>query len=277
MSDKIGDGIRSFVKQQIHNGKIRDEAVFAGKNLEVRLFLAKPAQDVILTLRMYHIPEVTGTVAYGERQTGPHTISAQAGRQCEFRCLPYFHRNAYLVYEEADDCKIHLPQGLRSAIEDVEQLIPVIFEKGGCPVGRDYGPLVLLEPRSGIVYSDFRYGQGYSAVAMYHRKRERLQTGGGIEMTAVPVGLLLVVLACLQKKALSGRCGQGGKILYRRKIRRIQQDLHYSISPLALSELPLTIPLLEFLMKSSIVSLSSLWGNPAATFAQASVTFSPLE
>ena len=258
MSDKIGDGIRSFVKQQIHNGKIRDEAVFAGKNLEVRLFLAKPAQDVILTLRMYHIPEVTGTVAYGERQTGPHTISAQAGWRCEFRCLPDFHRDAYLVHEKADNRKIQLPKGLGTAVENGEQFILIVFKKGGCPVGGNDCPLVLLKPRTGIVHPYFLYGQRDRTVAVDHRKGKGLQPGSRIEMAAVPVRLFLIVFACFQKKALSGRCGQCGKILYRREIRRIQQDLHYSISPLALSELPLTIPLLEFLMKSSIVSLSSL-------------------
>ncbi len=136
-----------------------------------------------------------------------------------------------------------------------------------------------MQPSFGIVDADVADGKFEGSAFMHHGHGEGLAAGSGVEVAAVAVGLFLVVLTGLDicKFALPIGLGQCKHILDRRKIRRAEQDSHYSISPFGLgSNIPLTIPLLEFLMKLMMVSLSSPGEKPASTLTTASAKFNPV-
>ena len=55
---EIDDAVRTFVEKEVHDGKIRLEAVFPGEDLEIRLFKFQVLKDGVGTFRVDRLPEV---------------------------------------------------------------------------------------------------------------------------------------------------------------------------------------------------------------------------
>ena len=95
---------------------------------------------------------------------------------------------------------------------------------------------------------------------MLYREIQVLHPIGAVDAATVAVGLLLEILAGLdiKRRILRNDC----KVFYRREICYGQRQWVYSIEPLVMESEALTMPRLEFLMNSRMVSRSTDWGNP---------------
>ena len=54
----IDNTVRTFVEEEVHDGKIGLEAVFPGEDLEIRLFKFQVLKDGVGTFRVDRLPEV---------------------------------------------------------------------------------------------------------------------------------------------------------------------------------------------------------------------------
>ena len=220
---------------------------------------------------MYGLPQIFSVCFHG-LVTGKETI-----------CKPEIYRQSRLVNKKPDQGQVQVEKTFRSGFDQRKEFIPVIFEKSRSAVGGGNRPEMLRHPVFPVIDPYFPYRYLMRAVFMDDRKSKGFLSGLGIYHASVPVRLLLIVFACLQidyrRNYPVRRQGKlfrhGGEILHWREIRRTQKHRHYSSSPFALEDIPLTMPLFEFLIKSRIVSRSSLCGNPDSILAQASLTLNP--
>ncbi len=140
----------------------------------------------------------------------------------------------------------------------------------------------LPQPWGAVIHFHLSYGDVYPSFVHYGHVQPFLAVCSEDNAT-VAVGLLLIVLTGFYIRY--GRLrpvGRQGEILrycrevgYGREVCSCEEHNNYSIELLSLLSAPFTIPLLEFLMNSSIVVFSSESGKPAAIRSQASPKLYP--
>ena len=147
-SFEINDTVRPFVEKEVHDGQIRNKAVFLGKDLEIRLFQSQPLKNIIFLFGVDDIAEV----ATERRDRSAGRIGPSLGN--EIVGDTKIDGEADLFEEEADEAKIQFEERFGTAVQDGEEFITIIFEIGRTAVSGSDGAFVLGHPIDSLVDLD---------------------------------------------------------------------------------------------------------------------------
>ena len=160
---EIEDTVRSLIEKEIHYGQIRFEAVFPGKDLEIRLFQIQVGKDGVRTLGMDNLTKIL---------TRQHAAVLSLNKPVRgiFIGQAQVDPESRLVDKETQQGHIQIDQFLRPAVQKFEKLVLIVLEICGSPVGRNDCTLMLEQPRSGII--NLYFGDRYlmRAVLVYYRE-----------------------------------------------------------------------------------------------------------
>jgi hypothetical protein len=167
---QIYNTVGTFVEKEVHDGQIGHEAVFRGKDLEIRLFQIQVGENGVCALGMDDLPKVFHLrfTLIVLRQT---KIDLDAG----------------LLYKEAYQSEVEVEKTLMSTFKDSEKFILVIIEICRHAICRDYGSLMLLDPWRLVVNLYFSDWYLMGATLMNDRERKGLDTFRSVESAAVAV------------------------------------------------------------------------------------------
>ena len=143
---KINHTVRSFVEKKVDGGQIGPEAVFLGKDLEIRLFQFQGAENVIRTFRMDRFAQVAA--ADDVLTVVDNSLAGILGSES------YVSSDACLVKQETEYGSVQVYESFWFFRVYGEELIHVVLEVCGCPVRGNDGPFMLLEPDFAPIYAD---------------------------------------------------------------------------------------------------------------------------
>ena len=167
------DGGWTFVEEEVEGGEVGGEAVVA------------VAEDLV--------PGFDRDCRHGKLgMEGVAVVIGSGTGGCEIGSGGEGGRYPHFCGAPLGEAEVEIPQEGLSGFKYGEELVPVVFKKGRCVVGRCECPLRTQDPRGAVVDSDFADGCG-SRVENRHLKN--LRAVSGEDITAVPITLLLVVLA----------------------------------------------------------------------------------
>ena len=108
---QIYNTVRTFVKEEIHDGQIGLEAVFRGKDLEIRLFQIQFRKDGVRTFRMDDFTQVLHL-----------RFALIVFRQTQVNL------DASLLYKEAYQSKVKVKKTFMTSFKNGEQFILIVIE-----------------------------------------------------------------------------------------------------------------------------------------------------
>ena len=123
-----------------------NEAVFRGKDLEIRLFQSEPGHYVIVPLGMDGFTQVAAIVPC-RMEAAPRAFTVHIRIRPDIIVrFPQIHCHTCLFKKKPYKGHIQVEQGFRTGLQYGKKLVLIIFKIGGSPVGRYNGSPVLSYP-----------------------------------------------------------------------------------------------------------------------------------